>query len=65
MTNSEGDELLRKQVQRLENQMQAVIHLTKSALSLLKRLSMGEHIPIEQIESLEKAIDTLSPRSKR
>lgn len=65
MTHPEGDELLRKQVQRLENQLAAVIYLTKAALSILKRMAAGEKIPIEQIESIDKAIDTLSPSRRR
>jgi DNA-binding Xre family transcriptional regulator len=65
MTHPEGDELLRKQVQRLENQLAAVIYLTKAAISILKRMAAGESVPIEQIESIDKAIDTLSPGRRR
>ena len=61
----EPADLLLKKIQRLENQMQAIIYLTKAALSLIKRMSQGERIPVEQIESLEKAMDTLNPGNRR
>lgn len=65
MTQPEGDELLRKQVQRLENQVSALIYLTRSVLSLLERICAGEQVPMEQIKSIEKAIDSLTPRNRR
>lgn len=61
----ETNEILLKKIQRLENQMQAIIYLTKAALSLIKRISQGEKIPVEQIESIEKAMDTLNPGNRR
>lgn len=59
---SQPTDLVLHRLQRLENQMAAVIHLTKMCLALIKRLSAGEHVPIEQIQSLERAIESLSAR---
>jgi len=59
------EDLALKRIQRLENQMTAVIYLTKAVISFVKRMSAGENIPIEQIESIEKALDSLNPKNRR
>ena len=61
----DGDELLRAHVRKLEGQVHALTYLTKAVLALLRRIANGESIPIEQIDSLDKAIDTLNQRSRR
>lgn len=53
------DELALRRIQRLEAQMATTIYLARAVLSLLKRLIQGEEIPIEQVESLEKGLDSL------
>lgn len=65
MFKPDDDELLQRRVIRLETKMAAIIYLTKGAFTLLERMTAGEDIPIEQVQSLHQALDSLSPRETR
>lgn len=61
----EINELAERRILRLENQLSGIIYITKAVLNLLERMAQGEQIPIEQIQSLNKAVDTLTPQNRR
>lgn len=60
----EINELAAYQIRRLETQLSSIIYITKAVLSLLERMAQGESVPVEQIQSLDRALDTLTPKSR-
>lgn len=59
------DDLVLRRLQRIESQFWALAYLTRGVLTLLGRMAAGEQVPLEHIQSLENALNSLETKVKR